>query len=652
MLIAKKYFTEGLIQLTILLSLIGVRVDIDSYLSGYYSPLIEINLGPSSAYTQTPFHNLRDTLDGYSVHPKCPELDHFFASRRLLDEVRTLGSPRFHTQLSAWLVHQVSATDKADSGPSTSNNTDTNSGLENPRDEARDDSEHLPDSGQEVCQTTPELGRGPCNAGACGFLTEEDDAKVKAEEDPAPLTQLAHSSTLEQESLLEGIIALSDPAHRPPPAIDIDQHWNNLLSLSVTDLDDLDSIVTERLSDLNTDITTAISQDVSLHDAMVTSAGVFGMTSESGESRPVTQQQRTIFRLESTGSSHSDVSPGMALGLAALPFASVCNLTGNVSQHSALGGCLDEAVFDQINQLGLEGLDTIDTQLMGCLGGIDPQVLEDLDSDSGLSLESSSGGPVSPGSSEMSSSSSSYCEDECGATGYSSEVDSLPSKGTLDYTTTWSPIDLSESVWHDHSYSSPALFDQPSLALPHKGIKEEPLSDDDGATLDERELSRDELRARAMCIPFSVLQIVNMPVEEFLEVLDGHGFSPEQVTLLRDIRRRGKNKLAAQNCRKRKLDAITGLQEEVERLQAQRDRLLREKQLTAKTMGAVGQQIKQLTRDVLARLRDDSGQPLDPQRFTLQCGANGRVVVQPVRRPAVSTSTGNKTDKRKKEKKQ
>ncbi|TMS18567.1 Endoplasmic reticulum membrane sensor NFE2L1 [Larimichthys crocea] len=631
MQIAKKYFTEGLIQLTILLSLIGVRVDIDSYLSGYYSPLIEINLGPSSAYTQTPFHNLRDTLDGYSVHPKCPELDYFFASRRLLDEVRTLGSPRFPTQLNAWLVHQVSATDKADCGPSTSNNTDTNTGLESPGDEARVEGEHLPDSGR-----------------------EEDEVKVKEEEEPAPLTQLAHSSTLEQESMLEGITALSDPASHHPPTIDIDQHWNSLLSLSVTDLDDLDTLVTERLSDLDTDITTAISQDVSLHDAMVTSVGAFGAASERAESRPVNQQQRALFRLESTGSSHSDASPGMALGLAALPFASVCNLTGNASQHSALGGCLDEAVFDQINQLGLEGLDTMDTQLMGCLG-IDPQVLEDLDSDSGLSLESSSGGPVSPGSSEMSSSSSSYCEDECGATGYSSEVDSVPSKGIMDCTTTWSPIDLSESVWHDHSYSSPAFFDQPSVTLPHKGIKEEPLSDDDdddGSRLDDRELSRDELRARAMCIPFSVLQIVNMPVEEFLEVLDGHGFSPDQVTLLRDIRRRGKNKLAAQNCRKRKLDAITGLQEEVERLHAQRDRLLREKQLTAKTMGAVGQQIKQLTRDVLARLRDDSGQPLNPERFTLQCGANGRVVVQPVRRPAVSTSTGNKTDKRKKEKKQ
>lgn len=254
-------------------------------------------------------------------------------------------------------------------------------------------------------------------------------------------------------------------------------------------------------------------------------------------------------------------------------------------------------------------------------------------------------------SSEISSSSS-YCPDECGATGYSSEMDSVPSKNTVDYTATWSTADFSESVWHDHSYSSPAFLDQASVTLPHKAIKEEPLSDDDGPRLDERELSRDELRARALCIPYSVLQIVNMPVEEFLEVLDAHGFSPEQVTLLRDIRRRGKNKLAAQNCRKRKLDAITGLQEEVERLRAQRDRLVREKHITAKTMGAVGQQIKKLTRDIISRLRDDSGQPINPERFTLQCGANGRVVVQPVRQPAVSRSSNNKTDKRKKEKKQ
>ncbi|CAG5890639.1 unnamed protein product [Menidia menidia] len=627
MQIAKKYFTEGLIQLTILLSLIGVRVDIDSYLSGYYTPLAEINLGPSSAYTQTPFHSLRDTLDGFSVHPKCPELDHFFASRRLLEEVRTLGAPRFHTQLNAWLVQQGS-------GPSTSTDSDTGAGLESPEDEGR--GEHLPGTAHEA---NPEAERGPRGAGACLFPEEQEEVKVKEEEEPVPLSHLAHSSSLEQEGLLEGVTPLPNPGVHHPflSATDID--WSNLLSVS--DIDDLDSLVPEHLPDLDSDISSAISQDVSLHDAMVTNAGAY--LSGGSESGTGTRPPRTLLRLESTGSSFSDASPGLALGLAALPFASV---SGNLIPQSTLGSCLDEAVFDQINQLGLDGLDTMDNQLLSCLGCIDPQVLEDLDSDSGLSLESSSASPVSPGSSEMSSSSSSCWDVECGATGYSSEADSVPAKGLVDRPAPWPPADLSESVWHDHSYSSPALLTKASL-------KEEPLSDEDeGSLLEERELSRDELRARALCIPFSAMQIVNMPVEEFMEVLDSHGFSSDQVTLLRDIRRRGKNKLAAQNCRKRKLDAITGLQEEVDRLRAQRDRLLRDKHLTAKTMGAVGQQIKQLTRDVLARLRDDAGQPLSPERFTLQCGANGRVAVQPIRRPAVATSAGRKTTKRKKEKKQ
>lgn len=598
--------------MTILLSLIGVRVDIDSYLNGYYTPLIEINLGPSSAYTQTPFHNLRDNLDGYSVHPKCPELDYFFASRRLLDEVRSLGSPRrFPTpQLNAWLVHQVSATDKADLTELQNPLHGEDDDEEEEEEEEEGSWEHLPDSGHEG---DGEQGRGACVDGACGVSKETEELKIKAEDEAVPLSELAHSSTLEPETLLGGISALSNPPVLHGPSVDSDQSWSQLLPLSVSDLEDLDSLVNARLPSLDTDEDMSL-QDMSLQEALLPSP----TAPQHGPSSP---------------------SPGLALGLAALPFATVCNFSGNCSQ--GLGGGLDEAVFEHINQLGLglDAMDTMDTHLLSCL---DPQLLEDFDSDSGLSLESSSGGPASPGSSDMSSSSS-LCEDECGATGYSSEADS---KSLLDHSS-WSPVDLSEGVWHDHSYASP-----PALTYPHKSIKEEPLSDEEGPRLEERELSRDEVRARAMCLPFSVLQIVNMPVEEFLDVLETHGFSADQVTLLRDIRRRGKNKLAAQNCRKRKLDAITGLQEEVARLQAQRERLLRDKRLTAKTMCAVGQQIQQLTRDVLSRLRDPLGQPLTPDRYSLQCGANGRVVLVPARRPAVSGTGNNKTDKRKKGKKQ
>ncbi|XP_055732976.1 endoplasmic reticulum membrane sensor NFE2L1-like [Salvelinus fontinalis] len=654
----KKYFTEGLIQFTILLSLIGVRVDVDSYLNGSYSPL-EINDGPSSAYIQTPFHSLRDNWDGYSVHPKCPELDYFFACRRLLDEVRALGSPiRFPTQLSAWLVHQVPDSSEFREQPNSTTNSNVSAGpLESTGEEANDTELLVVDESHTAAQLS-EPGPYP-STGACEIPNEEvEELKGRIQEygdegreEPVSLTQLALSSTLEHEGLLSSGAPLSSSEDPHPP--DIDQHWSQFLSLPIYEFDDLDPLVPQQLSDLDANISSAISQDVSLRDAMVTGS-VYDMIPQRGGVRTLVARQPRgpLFRLESTNSSKS--SPGTTTGLAALPNAVVVNGTRNgSSSHGALEGCLDEAVFDQINLLGLDGcLETMDVQLLGILQGIDPRVLEDLDSDSGLSLESSSRGPDSPSASEVSSSSSSsFFEDEGGATGYSSEVDSLPSKSIANYDT-WSPVDFSESVWHDHSYSS-AAFSQPSATtFPHKVIKEEPFSDEDGEDDEDRELSRDELRTRALHVPFSAAEIVSMPVEEFLELLEGHGLSPAQVAFLRDIRRRGKNKLAAQNCRKRKLDAITGLQEEVERLQAQRNRLLRERQHTAKALGAAGQRMEHLSRDIFSRLRDGSGRPLTPERYTLQCEANGRVVVQNIRRPSVATTTaGGKPDKRKKEKK-
>lgn len=99
---------DCLIQFTIL-SFIGVRVDVNFYLnSPFHSPLIEINAGQISTFVQTPFHYYRDIAAGHHVYPKCTELEDYFTSRRLLNQVRALGSPvRFPTRLSAWLLHLV-----------------------------------------------------------------------------------------------------------------------------------------------------------------------------------------------------------------------------------------------------------------------------------------------------------------------------------------------------------------------------------------------------------------------------------------------------------------------------------------------------------------------------------------------------------------
>lgn len=131
MLSLKKYFTEGLIQFTIFLSLIGVRVDIDTYLNSHLPPLREIFLGQSSAYTQTQFHNLRNTLDGYVIHPKSVDLDYYFTARRLLNQVRALD--RFQvptTEVSAWLVHRDPEGSVSGAQPSTGITLENGSGLQ------------------------------------------------------------------------------------------------------------------------------------------------------------------------------------------------------------------------------------------------------------------------------------------------------------------------------------------------------------------------------------------------------------------------------------------------------------------------------------------------------------------------------------------
>ena len=80
-------------------------------------------------------------------------------------------------------------------------------------------------------------------------------------------------------------------------------------------------------------------------------------------------------------------------------------------------------------------------------------------------------------------------------------------------------------------------------------------------------------------IPIPVHDIINLPMDEFNERLSKYELSETQLSLIRDIRRRGKNKVAAQNCRKRKLDQIMSLADEVKVVKKQKDELLADKNM-------------------------------------------------------------------------
>ena len=55
--------------------------------------------------------------------------------------------------------------------------------------------------------------------------------------------------------------------------------------------------------------------------------------------------------------------------------------------------------------------------------------------------------------------------------------------------------------------------------------------------------TRDERKALTLGLPITVHDIINLPMDEFNDMLSKHDLSEDQLTLCRDIRRRGKNKV-------------------------------------------------------------------------------------------------------------
>ncbi|XP_017017473.1 segmentation protein cap'n'collar isoform X2 [Drosophila kikkawai] len=217
-----------------------------------------------------------------------------------------------------------------------------------------------------------------------------------------------------------------------------------------------------------------------------------------------------------------------------------------------------------------------------------------------------------------------------------------------DYTMRPSPRTSQDLVQLNHTYSLP----QGSGSLPRPQARDKktvvatktatkgtnPGSSNSSAgggsssssnTLEDEHLTRDEKRARSLNIPIPVQDIINLPMDEFNERLSKYDLSENQLSLIRDIRRRGKNKVAAQNCRKRKLDQILTLEDEVNavvkrkaQLNADRDHLEGERK-------RISNKFALLHRHVFQYLRDPEGNPCSPADYSLQQAADGSVYLLP-----------------------
>uniref|UniRef100_F7GPD4 NFE2 like bZIP transcription factor 2 n=1 Tax=Macaca mulatta TaxID=9544 RepID=F7GPD4_MACMU len=256
------------------------------------------------------------------------------------------------------------------------------------------------------------------------------------------------------------------------------------------------------------------------------------------------------------------------------------------------------------------------------------------DSDSGISLNTS----PSVASPEHSVESSSYGDTLLGLSDSEvEELDSAPGSVKQNGPKT-QPVhssgDTVQPLSPSQGQSTPVHDAQcentPEKELPvSPGHGKTPFTKDKHSSRLEAHLTRDELRAKALHIPFPVEKIINLPVVDFNEMMSKEQFNEAQLALIRDIRRRGKNKVAAQNCRKRKLENIVELEQDLDHLKDEKEKLLKEKGENDKSLHLLKKQLSTLYLEVFSMLRDEDGKPYSPSEYSLQQTRDGNVFLVP-----------------------
>ncbi|KAM7096917.1 nuclear factor erythroid 2-related factor 2 isoform 1-T1 [Ciconia maguari] len=288
------------------------------------------------------------------------------------------------------------------------------------------------------------------------------------------------------------------------------------------------------------------------------------------------------------------------------------------------------AISQSLAEILSEPIDLSDFSLCKAFNGNHSGTVPECnESDSGISLNASSS-VASPEHSE----SSAYGDKTFGCSDSEMEdMDSAPGSVPQSNASVYS-LQFQEQV-----FSSVGSGTQtPSLQCTNTPKKEPPagpghpkalFTKDKPSSCLEAHLTRDEQRAKALQIPFPVEKIINLPVDDFNEMMSKEQFNEAQLALIRDIRRRGKNKVAAQNCRKRKLENIVELEQDLSNLKDEKEKLLKEKGEHDKSLRQMKKQLTTLYLEVFSMLRDEDGKSYSPSEYSLQQTRDGNVFLVP-----------------------
>ncbi|XP_024127191.1 endoplasmic reticulum membrane sensor NFE2L1a isoform X2 [Oryzias melastigma] len=650
MLPLKKLFTEGLVQMAVLLSLSGLGVDVG--LESYLPPSWQDSVFASTSTLMKPHDQLGGPKEFHSLHPKSEALQELLQSPRLLNQVHSLDRLQLpDAVLQTWLVQQEPLQRPAQGQREWS-------GLPvEPRAadrEEEDDEELLQDGRVE----SGGLRRSELPPTAEDLELLWQDVSFLLEEEGADLGRTSLNSTVnstQHGSSHGGSQVRPEPVLLPlTPSAQLDDHGSEAtadfrldslpLRLNSSDLFTEDFL--EGLNDISTSLNFSLLPEHHLREEEPEASGA-GPTPPSFTPASDGRMSRELLAPSSRSvlpdQEEDDDLPSLLTEL--LGDATILDDMNLLDLDLEDGFCskpaakLEEGFSREVTEMDVHVGDDDDQT------GI-PEDAEEMDSDSGLSLDCSHS-PASSGAFSGSSSSSSTlmsctssertlfsedeegsldseAEEEEGAVGGSAGISELLPIISEDHKRFHGFSSRLEHVGHDHTYNQTHLrktFSAPrSDNARRHGRSSSPL------------WSHGERRAHSLKVPFSTELIVNLPVDQFNEMLSDYQLSEEQLTLVKDIRRRGKNKIAAQNCRKRKHDVLLGLEEDILALRGRRSALLRENREALWNLQQMKHRLGLLYQEVLSELGEEQGE------FTLLFGPEG-------------TPTEEKTSQKRKRKK-
>ena len=129
-------------------------------------------------------------------------------------------------------------------------------------------------------------------------------------------------------------------------------------------------------------------------------------------------------------------------------------------------------------------------------------------------------------------------------------------------------------------------------------------------------------------LPHSENELAHMDIDDFNDLISQ--FDEVRQILLKDLRKKGKNKVAARNSRKRKMDVLDDLDTDVESLMKKQELLLHERQLLVDETRLIHKKTALLSDYILGSLHDEMGNPYS-HSHTLEYTVDGNVYLVPLK---------------------